>query len=320
MVRMLSVGTATQDVFMSSDDLQPLHRQNGEMYEEIKLGAKLTLSRLVFATGGNAMNAAVTFARQGLDSAFMGYIGDDPAGQAVQQDLDKENVDASRVTVAPNQLTSYSAVMLASNGERTIFNYAGVKIGEAGREIDVSKIDGDWLYISSLGGPIESLNTVVTAAAKKGMKIAFNPGSRELKYPDKIRALLDDITIFILNKEEMQLIVEGSSSEELAMHAAHFVDIAVVTDGPNGVVAVGQNKIVSAGMYEDVPVVDRLGAGDAFGSGLTAAIAQGKSLEDAIILASANSTSVVGQIGAKAGILHADAELHTMPIKITPLT
>ena len=59
--RMLAIGTATQDVFMSSKDLKPLHRQNGEMYEEIKLGAKLTLDTLVFATGGNAMNAAVTF-------------------------------------------------------------------------------------------------------------------------------------------------------------------------------------------------------------------------------------------------------------------
>ena len=315
--RMLAIGTATQDVFMSSKDLKPLHRQNGEMYEEIKLGAKLTLDTLVFATGGNAMNAAVTFARQGLQSSFMGMIGDDPAGEAVQHDLDIENVDASRLKVMAGQSTSYSAVMLASNGERTIFNYSGIKIGEGG--IDYDAIEGDWLYVSSLGGTIEQLEQVISAAADKGMKVAFNPGSRELAYPEKIRAVLEDITIFILNKEEMATIVEGSSAEELAQHAAHFVDYAIVTDGPNGVVAVGDKKMVTAGMYEDVKVVDRLGAGDAFGSGLAAAIAQGKSLEEAIVFASANSTSVVGQIGAKAGILYHDAELHDMPMKVVQL-
>jgi sugar/nucleoside kinase (ribokinase family) len=77
--------------------------------------------------------------------------------------------------------------------------------------------------------------------------------------------------------------------------------------------------MVTAGMYDDSPVVDRLGAGDAFCSGVVAMIATGKTLEEAIIFGSANSTSVVGKIGAKTGILHKDAKLHDMPLKITQL-
>ena len=52
-----------------------------------------------------------------------------------------------------------------------------------------------------------------------------------------------------------------------------------------------------------------------FGSGLTAALAHGKSLRDAIQYGSANSTSVVTMIGAKDGILRAGVELHDMPIE-----
>ena len=69
-------------------------------------------------------------------------------------------------------------------------------------------------------------------------------------------------------------------------------------------------------MYDDVPVVDRTGAGDAFSSGFTAVIAAGESLERAVTFASANSTSVVTKIGAKAGILPHDADIHDMPLEI----
>ena len=42
--------------------------------------------------------------------------------------------------------------------------------------------------------------------------------------------------------------------------------------------------------------------------------AAGKSLRDSIVFASANSTSVVTKIGAKAGILPKAARLHDMPL------
>ena len=84
-------------------------------------------------------------------------------------------------------------------------------------------------------------------------------------------------------------------------------------------VATDGKTIVRAGMYEDVPVVDRTGAGDAFASGFLSQWARGKSLKDSIIFASANSTSVVTKIGAKAGILRRGVHLHDMPISEKPV-
>jgi sugar/nucleoside kinase (ribokinase family) len=72
-------------------------------------------------------------------------------------------------------------------------------------------------------------------------------------------------------------------------------------------------------MYADVKVVDRLGAGDAFSSGFVAMIAMGESIERALTYASANSTSVVMQLGAKTGIIRGPAGVHKMPIKVTNL-
>jgi sugar/nucleoside kinase (ribokinase family) len=151
----------------------------------------------------------------------------------------------------------------------------------------------------------------------KKIKIFFNPGKNELRQSDKLTALLDDVEILSVNKEEAQQLVGGETLEELVRHLHHYVPVAIISDGPNGVMATDGKTIVRAGMYRDVRVIDRTGAGDAFGSGFLSQWSQGKALKDSIIFASANSTSVVTKIGAKTGILNHDIRLHDMPIHET---
>jgi sugar/nucleoside kinase (ribokinase family) len=57
----------------------------------------------------------------------------------------------------------------------------------------------------------------------------------------------------------------------------------------------------------DVPVLATLGAGDAFGSAFTAEIIRGRDVEEAIIAGTANSASVIQNIGAKVGLLSQDS-------------
>ena len=143
----------------------------------------------------------------------------------------------------------------------------------------------------------------------------LNPAGSELKEADKLRTILQDVEVLAVNKEEAQQIVSGESLEELVRHAHHYCPVVIVSDGPNGATATDGRQVIWAGMYEDVPVVDRTGGGDAFGSGFLSKYSSGASLKDSLIFASANSTSVVTKIGAKEGILHKDVVLHDMPIE-----
>lgn len=325
MVRICAIGAASQDVYLSGRGIktQQLDLVNNEHVESLRLGSKLTVDHITFASGGGATNAAVTFARQGLDSSFIGKLSRDLPAQGIIADLDRENIDSRYVVYDSSKGTQYSTILLAESGERTILAYRGAS--GAHKPQDYQQVDFeqyDWLYVTSFGGAMEALDFIFQKAAAAGTKVAFNPGDKELSQPAKLKPLLEDVAVLLVNKEEAQKIVEGEELEELTLHLLHYVPTAIISDGPNGVVASDGQTIVRAGVYEDVKVVDRTGAGDAFGSGFVSQLALGKSLKEAVIFASANSTSVVTKVGAKAGILPAGTPLHAMPLhekKITRL-
>jgi len=319
-VKILSIGAAVQDVFLSHSiefkavtDV-PAH----EVFMKLDLGSKADVNNIDFSTGGGATNASVTFARQGLHAKFMGTIGHDPAGDAVLADMDNEGVDTTHISYSDKFKTGYSTLLLAPNGERTILTYRGASTHYDPKNFSLMDADADWIYLSSLAGNIELLDQLLNQAKQKNIKVFFNPGKGELKQIKQLKSLLEDVDVLLVNKEEAMQIVDGHNLEEITRRLLNYVPLAIVSDGPNGVVASDGQTVVRAGMYEDVKVVDRTGAGDAFGSGFLAYWAQGKSLKDSIVFASANSTSVVTKIGAKAGILHKGTKLHAMPLHEKP--
>lgn len=314
--KILAIGKATQDVFLKSEEFSP--QMEGKVaYTHLPLGVKMEVEDIVFATGGNASNVAVTFARQGLHSSYMWTLGNDPASETILRDLDSEGVNTSHVVRRDEYRAGYSNILIATDGERTILNNRGVSTDASAVDLELDAIaDVDWIYPTSLAmGGIDLLGTIVDKAEELGVKVMLNPAGPELAEPKKLKALLANVDVLCVNKEEMQMLVEGETSEDLVRHALRYVPVVIVSDGPRGVVASDGKTIVTAGMYEDVPVMDRTGAGDAFASGFLSQWSQGASLRDAIIFASANSTSVVTKYGAKDGILYKGVVLHDMPIE-----
>lgn len=313
--KILCIGKATQDVFLRDDEFDP-HKEGKISYTHLPLGAKLDIDEAYFATGGNATNVAVTLARQGLHSRYMWVLGsDDPVSHTILNELDMEMVDTHYVGQRLGLRASYSTILLAMSGERTILNYHGSipDIKEITQQFEA--FNGvNWVYPTALGD-INTLEAIVHEAARRGVKVMLNPAGSELSDVEKLKALLSEVEVLCLNKEEMQLLVEGDDMESLVRHGLNYCPVVIVSDGPNGVVASDGKTIVRAGMYEDVPVIDRTGAGDAFASGFLSQWARGSTLKNAIIFASANSTSVVAKIGAKPGILRENPHLHKMPIE-----
>jgi len=318
MSRIVTIGSATQDIYMlDRDDFEGCEMEEGlSIFGKMAIGSKVDIDKVAFAVGGSGTNTATTFARYGHETIFMGNISHDAAGEAVLECLDQENIDSSYVEFVDGH-TGCSVVLVdVRHAERTMLTYRGASSSFHNlNPDDLETIQPDWVYVSSLRGDMETLLKFFEKAHALGAKIMFNPGEKEIHQLKKLIGLLSLVDVLLVNKEEAAQIVPGVLLVELASRLNNYCPIVLITDGIMGALATNRTQTYRLGVYEQKALRDRTGAGDAFGSGFLARWAAGASFEDALRFAAANASKVTQHYGAKAGIITADTPLHPMPIQ-----
>ena len=308
MYDIISIGSATLDVFLRSKGLE-IEKENGAKEICVRYGAKISVDELYFESGGGGTNTAVTFARQGLKVASIVKVGDDFAGEKIKRDLEKEGIDIKKIVTEIGGLTDYSTILWAPDGGRTILVYRGkTKLEED--EIPFDQLETKWFYVTSVEGNFNVIEKCVVHCMGSGIKIAWNPGMNEIQQREILSAMLNDITLLNLNKEEMAEVlgVEVLKVNDLLKKAQELpCEYVVITDDRNGsyLHKKRDNFWWHCGIFEDVPKYESTGAGDAFGSGLVTGFIKELSINDCLKLATANASSVVSRVGAKKGILKA---------------
>lgn len=317
MARIVALGSALQDIYLiDRDDFVGAKVGEQSIFGKLIIGDKVDIDKISFEVGGGGTNTAVSFARHGHETIFMGNLSRDPAGEAIMACFDEENIDSSYVEFVRGG-TGCSVILLdVKSGERTILTHRGssAKFNNL-RPDDLARIVPDWLYVTSLRGDMETLLSFFEKAHELGIKIMFNPGELEIAQLPKLLGLLEDVDVLLVNKKEAAKIVPGILLTELLVHLAAYCQTVIITDGEMGSIATDHQKIYRLGVYEQVRMKDSTGAGDAFGAGFLAHLASGKKFAEALQFAAANAASVVQKYGAKAGILTGAETLHPMPIQ-----
>ena len=319
MARIVSLGSSLEDIYLiDRDDFASQKLNDKSLFGKLEIGSKADIDKIKFFIGGGGTNSAVTFAKNNHEAILFSNIGADPAGEAVLKKLDEEGIDRSYVEISKRKNTGTSIILLDSkSGERTILTFRGVSAKfDNLNENDLDYINPDWLYITTLRGDMGTLLRFLEKAKSLGIKIMFNPGVLEFENKKQLLGLLPDVDILLVNKEEAGRLVPGILLSELLSRLKNYVKTVIITDGAMGGIATNGKESYRFGIYEDAKVKDTTGAGDAFGSGFLAAFAAGETFKDSLIFASANSTSVVQQLGAKNGTLSfSETNLHPMPIQ-----
>ena len=280
-----------------------------------ELGAKYQIDDRFEALGGCAANVSAGMARLGIKVACYTRIGDDMLGKWIGSELEKEKVNTDLIQTEKNCKSDLSAIIVnAKSGERTIFfnRDANEKL-----EIFPKKLkDTDWIFVSALNGDWEkNLDAIISLIKKEKIKLAFNPGQRNIKdNPWKITEAIKNCDLLLLNKDEAIEITRNlqlTTSDEQLNKEVFLAEklrelgpeIVVITDGLRGAWASGGKNLFYIQATEDSPT-DTTGAGDAFSSAFLAGCFKGKKIEESLKWGAANGGNAVKFYGAIEGLLN----------------
>ncbi len=304
----VTVGAATRDVFVRSSHFERMPSSSAPDGWDacLPMGAKIPVDDIVFETGGGATNAAVTFARLHLKTACIGRVGKDAGADEVRKKLKAERIDERGIQTDPERHTAYSIILLAGTGSRSILVHRGASNDIDPKRIPWTTLSSRWIYLTSLGGNRSALTGVFAHAKKTLTKVAWNPGGKEIALGRKrLLSSLMQTDVLILNREEAAALA-NTTPRDLAGIIRSLGALPrlalIVTDGKHGAYAHARGMTWYAPTPK-VKAINTTGAGDAFGSGLVAALIKGDEISHALQNGTLNALGVITHMGAKAGIL-----------------
>jgi sugar/nucleoside kinase (ribokinase family) len=203
--------------------------------------------------GGGAITA-VGARRLGLTTALVAPLGDDLAGRFVRRELDAEGV----ILAEPRGNRTPTTVVMPVGSERSMVT---VDPGVRARAADL-----DPLSPRAVAATLEQIDLVpegVCAFVTCGDDDARAFAGRlpRVAVSRRPRAL-------IVNRREASILTGTTTPADAAARLGEMADIAAVTLGAEGAVAVVDGRPVTVDGSNAAPVLDTTGAGDLFAAAL----------------------------------------------------
>lgn len=308
-IDVLCVGDVVTDAFIKLlDDKADVEQTDNGPVLRIPFATKLPFDHSeVLHAVGNSPNAAVNFAKLGLNSALVSNVGADGAGRDIIDTLQKAHVDTRYIHINRGKVSNYHYVLWYKE-ERTIL------VKHEDYDYDwphIKKKDMPaWIYLSSIGkGALDYHDELIEWLDRyPEIKLAFQPGTFQMEIgAERLSHVYSRSEIVAVNREEAAYIT-GGDLEDIhdLFNKLHRLGprIVVISDGPRGSYGSdGENRFKMPVYPDPKPPVERTGAGDAFTSTFVASIMQGNTVEGALQWAPISSMNVVQHVGAQKGLL-----------------
>lgn len=289
-IRIAVIGSSNTDMVVQTSTLP----RPGETL----LGGKFFMN-----PGGKGANQAVAAARLGGEVSFITKIGNDVFGRQAKQLFTKEGIDTSVVFTDNENPSGVALINVDSKGENCIAVAPGANDNLKVADIDAAhkQLKGAGIVLLQLEIPLETVMYAVEKGYIAGKKVILNPAPARM-LPDSLFGKLHLITP---NETEAEIltgirVIDESSakkaSEALVSAGAGNV---IITMGSRGafVFTDGQGRMVSAPV---VRAIDTTAAGDVFNGALCVALAEGKTLLEAVDFANKAAAISVTRLGAQA--------------------
>lgn len=250
--------------------------------------------------GGKGFNQAIAAVRAGSRTSIVGRVGSDDFGERFLDCLRREGIDAGYVVVDPDEGTGVGVPLVDDEGENSI-----VAVPRANYRVSTDDVDAARDLIASSGAlllqlelPVDTVAAAARIAHDAGVFVILNPAPA-VAAAEAFTGLVD---LVVANRAETALLTElpldtppETAAQTLATEAGADV---IMTLGAEGALVVDDAGVHALGAYT-VPIVDSVGAGDAFCGTLAAWLARGEPLRSSATYASAAGALAVTKPGAE---------------------
>lgn len=283
MSQVLCIGHAVQDLVFSVEEM-PSRPEKHPASDFETVG------------GGPAATAAVAICRLGGSAKLAARVGDDPMAGLIVTELESYGVDCALLKRMTGGRSSVSAVIVDSAGERLIVNYLD-------REMDSKP---DWLP----GRLPDNVAAVLTDSrwpegALHGLSLARQgnvPAILDADLPAPLDGRLVEAATHVAFSAGGLAEFSGIEDPEEALRSVDEQTEAwcCVTLGSQGTLAIQDGRLTRQPAF-DITVRDTLGAGDVWHGAFALALAESRSVDEAMTFASAAAALKVQNGGGRAG-------------------
>jgi sulfofructose kinase len=265
-------------------------------------GSKVDCRRANVLPGGQVATTVAACQHWGIDTRYVGKLGDDDAARLHREEFAREGVEAQLLTVT-DAASLQSLILVDGEGERTVLRRQDDRLA-----LQPADLKREWIVNARVlhvdGYDTAAATLAATWAREEGIPVVAD---LDELYPG-IEALLEKIDYLIVSRDFPGRLMEETDLEQAlrAMHRRYRPLLAAATLGEQGVLAWDGHRFQHSAAY-DVPVVDTTGAGDIFHAGFIYALLQGWPLNRQLDFACAAAALNCMAVGARGGIQTVDA-------------
>jgi sugar/nucleoside kinase (ribokinase family) len=310
----LTIGNAIVDViapikdnFLVDEGLRKSIMHLVDADRSADLYAKMPAEKTILP-GGSSANTAAGVAALGGRAAFVGKVAEDELGVIFRDDFDTKGIGYETDYLRDGPATARCMILVTPDGERTMNTYLGACQHLTEADIVEETIGGSAItYMEGyLWDPPEAKKAFVKAAhfahkAERPTAITlsdpFCVNRFRVEFLDLIRS--KTMVYVFANIEEAKALYETDDLNVAVRHLAEDAEIAAITMGSRGAMAIRNGEIVSVPAFPVQSVIDVTGAGDLFASGFLLATARGQSMEEALKLGCLAASEVISHYGAR---------------------
>ncbi len=249
-------------------------------------GETLIGSDFDMGPGGKGSNQAVGAARLGAESHLVAVLGADLFGDLAVKLYQQEGVGTEFLRRTPERNTGVGFITLNAQGDNHIVLDMGANHLFFPADVDRAET------LIATSDVVLSVLEIAPETAARGMALAQKHGAISILNPAPAQplsdALLAHVDVLTPNETELRIILglapdDPTDTLELAHRLQQRgVKHLVVTRGGDGALIITHDGAVEHIPGHKVNVVDSTGAGDAFTCALGVALAEGRSLTEAV--------------------------------------